>query len=36
MMDGTSVSPANVHPTDLWKKQFEMLGQTMNISHDKG
>ncbi|KAF2106364.1 methyltransferase [Lophiotrema nucula] len=35
MMDGTSAAPSHLHPTDLWKKQFDFLGQTMNISHSE-
>lgn len=30
-MDGTTLSPSDVYPTDLWKKSFELLGQTVNI-----
>jgi hypothetical protein len=32
-MDGSSVKPSEVHPTDLWKGQFEPLGQTCNICY---
>ena len=32
-MDGSSVQQSDVHPTDLWKNQFEPLGQTTNICH---
>lgn len=33
MMDGTSIATSNIHPTDLWKHQFDLLGQTTNISY---
>jgi hypothetical protein len=31
-MDGTTIRRSNIHATDLWKNQFEELGQTTNIS----
>ncbi|KAH7048239.1 methyltransferase [Macrophomina phaseolina] len=36
MMDGSTLSPSDVHPTDLWKKQYERLGQTVNICQAEG
>lgn len=35
MMEGTSASYSHLHPTNLWKKKFEVLGQTMNISYNE-
>jgi hypothetical protein len=32
-MDGSTVRPRDVHPTDLWKNQFDPLGQTTNICY---
>jgi hypothetical protein len=36
MMDYRSVKPENQHPTDLWRHQFELRGQTVSFSHDEG
>jgi len=36
LMDGQSIEDKDGHPTDLWKGQFEVLGQTMNITHAEG
>ena len=33
VMDGQSIDPDNIHPTDLWKFEFDVLGQTTNISY---
>ncbi|KAF1934431.1 uncharacterized protein M421DRAFT_97335 [Didymella exigua CBS 183.55] len=32
-MDFTSLKPENYHPTNLYRKQFELVGQSCNISH---
>lgn len=36
MMDGSTLAPSDVYPTDLWKKQHEPLGQTVNICQAEG
>ncbi|CZT23694.1 uncharacterized protein RCC_09408 [Ramularia collo-cygni] len=34
-MDGSSLEDENLHATDLWKRQWEEMGSTYNISHNK-
>lgn len=35
VMDYNSLNLANAHPTDLWRKDYELRGQTMSFSHAK-
>ena len=34
LMDYRSVSVEDVHPTDLWKGEYELRGQTVSITHN--